>query len=168
MKGVREMGRVKLKEGEVYIIDIADKEKWSSWAKDSYWVVRDCNGELELVNTFHGLEYRYSTSYTLTLKEATELGKLQFYFSLNDVKEIPENEQYYYAGEDVFFLGENHGYRPHWYLRKGAEKNQARLIETLEDRIDRQKDSIGYDLTKLADMSEKLGQVRQGNLDIYL
>ncbi len=163
---------MEIKVNDVY--KFAYNEEWCKKKAEPYWcfdgtlIVKQGNdGNLYLVDTYWGMDGG-SSNKTFTLEEALEKGSLHFYCNLDEVEECSEYDFNYYADEDLFDLSyQNRCYR-RFYKRKGAKRSAEKMKKVLEEKIKEAIYKIKHNTNKLQDLSEKLGQVKQGNTDITI
>lgn len=123
------------------------------------------NGELLLQDTYWG---SCSDSRVFAIDQANEKGELTFVCNLNEVQEIKEYEQEYYADEDLFILRIHAGYRNKFLLKKDAIRSKDKMIESLNKKLS----EAEYDKNKaernIAKYTRKIEQVNSGDLSVYL
>ena len=120
-------------------------------------------GEIYLEDT-----YWSSGDKCFTPKEAKEKGILTFYCNLNEVEEIGEGSQDYYADEDIFNLSHQHGCYRKFAVRKDAQRNKEKMLSVINERIREAKRKIEWLLEDLERYSVTRHEIEKDNLDVWL
>lgn len=109
-----------------------------------------------------------NSSRWFTVEEAHEKGELTFVCNLDDVDPIRESDMKYYDDSDVFALRIHHGYRNEYYLRRGAERSQTKMLETINSQIESTEQDIRHGQDKLIRLKEMREKVTDGDTSVWL
>lgn len=133
------------------------------WCFDGQLIVKEKNGELYLEDTYWGSDNR-----KFTLKEALERGSLTFICNLDNVIECGEYNLQYYADEDIFNLSYQSGCYKKYCIRKNAKHSAEKMKAVLNEKITNSKREIEWETVQIKRNVEKLQELENGNLDIYI
>lgn len=125
--------------------------------------------EIMLVDTYWGIGSTGGRAFTQ--HRAEQQGTLTFYFNINDTEPIKEHETVYYADADVFAVSEQHACVPrcvHYFKRKGAERNQEKMLTVIDGRIKDRQREIDSAKSSLIQLNELRRAVESGDLTVYL
>ena len=157
-----------IKEGDVF--DFCYNQETREKLFDPYWCFdgqlitkKDRDGKLYLADT-----YWSSDNKTFELKEINKQGTLKFICNLNEIKEIEEWERDYYADDDIFDLSYQHHCYKAFYIKKNAEKSQAKMLEVLKGKMKEEKFKLESAGREIELLSEKITKVNDGDLSIYI
>ena len=134
------------------------------WCFDGQLIVRKRNGKLYLEDTY----WFSGENRTFTLEEALEKGNLTFVCNLDDVKECRECDIQYYDDKDIFNLSYQKGCYKKYCIRKGAKRSADKMKTVLNEKIAESKRKIEWENFDIEKYKEKLQEVENGNLDIYI
>lgn len=163
-----------IKPGDVFGLYLSEKEKQKFepyWCFDCQLVAqKTTKGELVLVDTYwlHGFKNDGNHTKKFTLERAQELGKLKFKCNLNKVDFINKDQTKYYNKNDIFNLSYQHRSYSRFAIKKGAKKDQKRMEQELECKIDWLDNKISCSKRQLDETRNSLAEVRKGNLDVYI
>ena len=133
---------------------------------DKQLVVKEKNGELYLEDTYWG--FADSSNKKFTLEEILEKGTLTFICNLNSVVECREYDAQYYAGEDIFDLSYQHHCYQKYCIKKDAKRSAEKMKDVLNEKITKSKFEIEWETIQIKRNEEKLQEIENGNLDIYI
>lgn len=136
-----------------------------NWCWDGQLVVfKNSQSELMLYDT-----YWCKPEKSFTLEEILKMGNIKLICNLNDVEIVPETILKYYDDADIFNLSYQHGCYKKYVLRKGAQKSQKKMIQTLRNQIQGLENEIHYKSNALKTAKENLQKVQDGDyLNIYI
>lgn len=163
-----------IKVGDVFTLELYPETRQNSWCNDPYWCFDGQLVALEntkfLYDTYwlHNFKYSSGNDRRLTVKEAQKLGELKFKCNLNEVEFISEERTKYYNENDVFNLSYQHGGYPRFAVKKGAQRDQKRMEQELERKIEWLGQEISFLERQLDEARNNLAEVRKGNLDVYI
>jgi hypothetical protein len=131
------------------------------------------NGGFILMDTYwsskhDGFERWGDYSRCFSPEDALKRGELTFVCNLDEVEEIREGDCAYYADEDVFNLSYQHGCYKYFVKRKGAERSQAKMIETAKDKIKEAEYTLASTLRTLERLRETLAKIEAGDTTQYI
>ena len=165
-----------LQRGEVMEIKLNDVYKFryheevrNKKAFDLYWCF---DGQLVVKENKNGLyledTYWSSDSRKFTLEEALKDGILTFVCNLDDVVECGEYDTQFYADEDIFNLSHQKGCYKKYCVRKDVNRSTEKMKFVLAEKIKSEERKIQWATSDLKRYKEKLQEVENGNLDIYI
>ena len=123
------------------------------------------DGSITLHDTYWG---ESGMSRWFTPEDALESGTLEFVCNLDDVDPIKKRDLIYYDDEDVFTLYIHSGYQNEYYLRRGAERSQAKMLSVLDDREEDARSKIRSAQHDLQMIAETRAKIEAGDTSIYL
>ena len=135
-----------------------------SWCFDGQLIVRENENGLYLRDTYWGS----GEGKTFTLEEALDKGVLTFVCNLDDVEEIKEYNTQYYADEDIFDLSSQHLCYRKYCIKKGTKRSAEKMKAVLNEKIAKSKHEIEWETFQIKRNEEKLQELKNGNLDIYI
>lgn len=159
----------KLKVNDVYEFrykdEIVQSQSYLYHCFDGTLVVKKrTNGELYFRDTY----WSSGDSRSFTVEEAMEKGNLTFLCNLDDVDEIDKYQMDYYDDSDIKIMHIHAGYQNKYFLKKGAERSQSKMLEVLKNRISDQKQKLKSTENYLKNLNEMLEKVKGGDISIYL
>lgn len=172
------MKKLKTKKGDVFSFRY-NEATHAKMEKDwyaGYWrhcfegtlVARDVDGEIRLVDTYWGI---FGDGKSFSEKEALEKGSIEFMFNLEEVEKVDSHDRLYYRDEDLFQISEQHACVPpcaHTFKLKGAEKNNEKMIVTVNEQMSEQRRKIEYASDELQRLAVKKHRIEGGDLTVYL
>lgn len=161
---------IELKENDVYLFrykpEVAEKKFPPYHCFDGKLVVRKLSdGDFLLCDTYWGSA---SDSRSFRLEKALEQGELTFYCNLDDLQNISEHEQIYYADEDIFNLSRQHGCYKHYAIKTGTKRSKEKMIAVIMEKISGKEQDIEYANSSIGRLYENLADIESGKLDIYI
>jgi metal-sulfur cluster biosynthetic enzyme len=135
----------------------------SSWSFDGQLIVKEKNESLYLEDT-----YWNSSNVIFTLEEILEKGTLTFVCNLDEVKEIREYDIQYYDDKDIFDLSYQHHCYIKYYIKNDTKRSIEKMRTILNEKIAKSKFEIAWETTQIKRNEEKLKELENGNLDIYI
>lgn len=145
-----------IKPGDVfrfmYHHEIAKRKTDIWWAFDGKLVVCKDKEGIHLQDTFWG--FCSGEGKRFNLDNVLELGTLTFICNLNDVKLIDPHDSKYYDDNDLYDLSYHHGYQTKICVRKDASKSHAKMMETIDNEIEKTESEINSLLCKLKKLKE--------------
>lgn len=131
---------------------------------DGTLVVKDCNGETLLVDTYwSGAEGKW-----LTIKQAQEQGDLAFLCNLDEMQEIKEYETVYYNDEDVVILRIHAGHRNRFLIKTGTGRSKSKMLDSIKVKIEEEEYKIKSAESSIRRLKETLTKIEGGDLSVYL
>ncbi len=121
------------------------------------------DGKIYLEDTFWS-----SDSRRFTPKEAFEKGELTYICNLDEMADIEKYEKCYYDDDSIITLSIHKGYRPHYLIKKGTQRSQSKMIQTILQRIKEEHSTIRMADNSLKTLNEKLKKVQDGDVSVYL
>lgn len=103
-----------------------------------------------------------------TLEDAQKKGTLEFTYNLDAVTAIQPYETVYYDDKDVFLFTRQHSHSKQYLLRNSAKRSKGKMISVLKKDISDRQSDIEYSLREIERNREKITQIENGNLDIYI
>jgi len=159
-----------VKENDVFHFRPKDYGELANWCRENLFVAKKNNeGKIVFVDTYWGIGKWDNKEYTFS--QANKLGKLEYYCNLDELEKISKSDLRYYADEDVFYLHDQHACVEsckYYFIKKGAKRSKAKMIETLEKLVNEAKHEIEWQTRKVEEYSAKRQQVEDGKLDIYI
>ena len=125
---------------------------------------KNSDGQLILKDTY----WSSGDGVKFTLEEAQEKGTLTFICNLNDVTEIKEHEQCYYADDDIFNLSYQHNCYRRFMVKKSAVRNREKMLKVLYSQLAEQKSKIESSIRTIENISVNISKVESNNLDIWI
>lgn len=135
------------------------------WCFDGQLVARKYGDKFLLVDTYWSSG---SDNREFKPEQARSQGTLTFVCNLDEVEKVSEDAYEYYSESDVFDLSTQHRSYKRFAKRKGAVRDAAKMLETVEKKrkeAENEMDRAGRHLNELA---EKKKQIESGNLDVWL
>ena len=131
---------------------------------DRQLIVRGDENGLYLRDTYWGS----GEGKSFTLEEALKKGILTFVCNLDDVEEIKEYDTQYYADGDIFDLSSQHHCYRKFYIKKGVSRLSEKMKAVLNEKITKSKHEIEWETFQIKRNEEKLQELENGNIDIYI
>lgn len=126
-----------VREGDVFRFSYSEATRKKNPGWDYHWcfdgqLVADDRGRLRDTYWSSG----GSDGKSWESREAAERdGTLTFVCNMKDVDVMEEWQTRRFSPEDVFDLTQHHGYRKKFAVRKGAQPNQALMLERIDEHI---------------------------------
>jgi hypothetical protein len=134
---------------------------------DGQLVVRQKeNGNLYLEDTYWG--WKDGSNKTFTPEQALECGALKFICNLDDVQKCEEYNFNYYADDDLFNLSYQHGCYKRFYKKLGAQKSFVKMEQILKNKITSAENEIEFQNNQIKYYKEKLKELQNGDINIYI
>lgn len=134
---------------------------------DGQLVVKEKNGELYLEDTYWGFKYD-SNNKKFTLEEALLKGSLEFVCNLGDVEKACYDDSNYYDSEYLYNLSYQNGCYQKYCKKKDISKSKEVMEDALKREIKKAETQIEWHTRNIKRCEEKLQEVENGNLDIYI
>lgn len=109
-----------------------------------------------------------SDSYRWSLKETLKRETIELICNLDEVAEIKEYEQGYYADSDIFNLSRQHGCYKQFAVRKGAARSKEKMLKTLQKQIEKAEHDAEFANRQIEKAKENITKIETGDLNIYL
>lgn len=138
------------------------------WCFDGQLVVKENKNGLYLQDTYWGFDSFANDGRKFTLEEALEKGTLTFVCNLDDVEKCTVDSFCYYSDDDLFDLSYQSGCYKKYCIKKGAKKSAEKMKAVLTGKIENTEYDIKWATSNLERYKEKLQEVENGNLDIYI
>lgn len=160
----------KIKNNDVFHFIPKDNSEFANWTRENLFVAKiGEDGKIILVDTYCGIGRLDNKQYSLS--EARKLGKLEYYCNLDEIEKIEEYKTKYYDDKDIFILHDQHACADsciYYFVRKGAEKDKEKMLETVNELLNKAKREIEYQTRNVEEYSAKKQQIENGNLEIYI
>ena len=142
---------MEIKNNDVFHFHPKDTGEFANWTRENIFVAKvEEDGKVKLFDTYWGIGATDNKNYTI--KEAKELGKLEYYCNLDEIKKISEYEQVYYADSDIFYLHDQHACSQNcqfYFVKKDAKRDKTKMLETVNELISKAKREIEYQVRNL-------------------
>ena len=121
--------------------------------RDTYWMIGD---------SFASDGTRTFRIEDLHKLELTRLGNMA------DLERVPEYQANYYADADIVDLNHANLTRGNFYLRKGAIRNQAKMLETAKYKLEQSELTERSAAMKSERLREAIAKIEAGDISVYL
>lgn len=160
---------VQFKENDVFNFRYKPEEAEKRYAPyhcfDGTLVVKKYNdGEIRLVDTYWG----GGDNRTFTPDKAIEQGELTFLCNLGEMVDIEEHETLYYDDADVVKMYIHAGYRNRFLIKKGTQRSQAKMLQSIKQKIEDENSKIRSAENSLKWHNETLKKIEAGDTSVYL
>ena len=157
----------RLKHGDIFHWSYKDQRgdhTTQYWCKSRIAVVRD--GFLQ--DTYWS--YGGSTTYW-TLDEAERLLTLEFVANFDDLESKPEYMSEYYDDKDCVNLNHSNSSKGNFYIRKGAQRNAAKMKQIINYKIEKEMSAIRVAQWHIECLKKELVKLDAANVpleDVYV
>lgn len=127
-------------------------------------VKKSTDNNILLVDTYWG----YGESRTFTPKTAIEKGILTFLCNLDEMEDIKEWETCYYDDADIVKMYIHAGYRSRFLIKKGTQRSQAKMLESIKQKIEDEYNNIKSAEYSLKRHKETLKKIEEGDTSVFL
>lgn len=163
------MSTIVLKENDVYKFRFNEHElknrQYPNHCFDGTLIVKKhSDNRLILEDTYWGS----GESKSFTLSKALELGSLTFLCNLDEMLDIKEWETLYYDDEDIVELNIHAGYRNRFLIKKGVQRSQAKMLQSIKQKIEDEHSKIRHAENSLKLHNEILLKIESGDTTVYL
>lgn len=134
------------------------------WCFDGKLIVKENKDGLYLEDIY----WNSGENRRFTLEKALKQGTLTFICSLDDVEECREYDIQYYEDEDIFDLSYQHGCYKKYCIKKDAKRSMEKMKNVLNEKIKDSECKIKWLTCDIERYKEKLQEVENRNLDIYI
>lgn len=132
---------------------------------DGTLVVKKCGEDkLYLVDTYWSI----GDSRIFTPDEALEKGELTFLCNLEEMDDIKEMETLYYDDADIVKMHIHAGYRSRFLIKKGVQRSQAKMLQSIKQKIEDEHSKIRSAENSLKWHNEPLKKIEAGDTSVYL
>lgn len=131
---------------------------------DGTLVVKNYSTGLHLVDTY----WSGGDSRTFTPDEAIEKGELTFLCNLDEMVDIKDYEVLYYDDDDIVKMHIHAGYRSRFLIKKGAHRSQAKMLQSIKQKIEDEHSKIRSAENSLKRHNETLKKIEAGDTSVYL
>jgi hypothetical protein len=122
------------------------------------------NGDILLVDTYWSTgDCKYFTT-----QQALEKGELTFLCNLDEFVDIEEWKMQYYDDSDIVVMYIHAGHRNRFLLKKGAVRSQAKMIESINQKIENEHSEIKSAERRLKGYYEALKKIESGDTSVYI
>lgn len=131
--------------------------------------VQDEKEGLIFVDTYWGIGDRQGKEFTFS--EMMQKFEVKHYCNLDDLEKSNEHAVKYYDDKDIYTISEQHACSPsciHYFLRKGAVRSKEKMLNVINEKIQKEKRSIEYSVREIELLSEKKEKINSGDLNVYL
>lgn len=120
--------------------------------------------KLYLVDTY----WSSGDSRTFTPDEAIEKGELTFLCNLDEMVDIKDYETLYYDDADIVKMHIHAGYRSRFLIKKGTQRSQAKMLQSIKQKIEDEHSKIRSAENSLKWHNETLKKIEAGDTSVYL
>lgn len=168
---------IQIKENDVFSFQYNEKELKDRFSPyhcfDGRLIAKKMqDGTIILLDTYWASKHdnftRNSEGRTFTIESALQKGELKFICNLNDVEEIRDYEQGYYADEDLFNLSYQHHCYKYFTKRKGAERSKEKMLKTINEKIEDAEHRLRSAERHILEYNETKVKIEGGDLMVYL
>ena len=131
---------------------------------DGTLVVKKYSAGFYLVDTY----WSSGDSRTFTPDEAIEKGELTFLCNLEEMDDIKEMETLYYDDADIVKMHIHAGYRSRFLIKKGTQRSQAKMLQSIKQKIEDEHSKIRSAENSLKWHNETLLKIEAGDTSVYL
>lgn len=118
-------------------------------------------------DTYWGFDDTQSKGFIF--EEVKEKFKWYYYFNFDEVEKFNKYDKQFYNERDIYFIGEQHGCRPHYYLRRGAQKSKEVMVKYCENKIRELEEDINFKQNSIKNFKESLEKIKNGVIEgLYL
>jgi len=160
-----------IKEKDVFHFHPKEYSEIANWCRENLFIAKkDDKGKIYFYDTYWGLGCG-GDSHTYTFAEANELGKLEYYCNLNEVEVIGQHKIEYFDEKDIFRLHDQHACVEscnYYFVRKGAKRSKEKMLQVLNEKLEKAKHEIEWQVARVDEYSAKKKEVELGNLEIYI
>lgn len=118
--------------------------------RDTYWTVgAGSDGRSFAPDEFHKL-------------------RLEHLGNLDDYNQAPEYQADYYADADIMNLNHPNSTRGNFYLRKGAQRSAAKMLEVARHRLERSESDERSASHRSGELRKAIAQIEGGATDVHL
>lgn len=122
------------------------------------------DGKIFLVDTYWG----GADSRTFTPEQAIEQGDITFLCNLDEMVDIKEWETLYYDDADIVKMYIHKGYRNRYLIKKGTQRSQAKMLQSIKQKIEDEHSNIRSAEYSLKQHKETLKKIEAGDTSVYL
>ena len=122
------------------------------------------DGKILLVDTY----WSGGDSRTFTPEKAIEQGELTFLCNLDEMVDIEEWETLYYDDVDIVKMYIHKGYRNRYLIKKGTQRSQAKMLQSIKQKIEDEHRKIRSAENSLKWHNETLRKIEAGDTSVYL
>lgn len=163
------MAKIILKENDVYKFRFNEHElknrQYPNHCFDGTLIVKKySDNRFFLEDTY----WSCGESKSFTLSKAIELGSLTFLCNLDEMQDIERYEVDYYNDSDIVELTIHAGDRNRILIKKGTQRSQSKMLESIKRRISDKQDTIKYAESSLKQLNETLLKIESGDTTVYL
>lgn len=157
-----------LREGDIYRWSYADEGDDRPWGryhcKSSIAIVSD--GRLR--DTYWQVGGRfYSDSFSFGPDELYRF-KLTFLGNMNDLERHNEGDAEYFDNSDIVDLNHPNSSKGNFYIRKGAKRSAAKMLQSANDRLDRARRDAESAKRTIGRLLENIARIENGDTSGYL
>ena len=120
--------------------------------------------KLYLVDTY----WSGGDSKTFTPDEAIKKGELTFLCNLDEMVDIKDWETAYYDDADIVKMHIHAGYRSRFLIKKGTQRSQAKMLQSIKQKIQDEHSKIRSAENSLKWHKETLKKIEAGDTSVYL
>jgi hypothetical protein len=156
------------KEGDVfrwyYLDPKADGRNWGSYHCCSCIGIFH-NGRLR--DTFWQIGMSFSDGRSFGVEDFAKL-KLEYLGNLADFDKAQTHHADYYAPDDCMNLNHSNSSRDNFYVRKGAQRSAARMLEVARYKLERSESDERSAARRSADLRKAIAEIEAGSTDVHL
>lgn len=123
------------------------------------------NGRLR--DTFWQVGTSFSGGRSFALGDVAELN-LVFVANMADLEKSSERNAEYYDDADIVNLNHANSSRDNFYLRKGAKRSAAKMLETARAKMEQAISDAKYAVRRSGEMKELIAKIEAGDTSVYL
>ena len=167
--GNTRLAPIQFKENDVfnfrYKPDIAKKYISPYHCFDGTLIVKRYDKDnLYLEDTYWGS----GDSRTFTTDKVIEKGELTFLCNLDEMVDIKEHETLYYDDVNIVKMFIHAGYRNRFLIKKDVQRSQAKMIQSIKQKIEDVHSKIKSAENSLKRHNETLNKIEAGDTSVFL
>jgi hypothetical protein len=157
-----------LKEGDIYRWSYREPGDDATWGRyhccSRIGVVR--NGMLH--DTYWQIGNNFGNGRSFAIPNGLSNIDLTFVANFADLERADEHNEDYYADADIVNLNHANSSRGNFYLRKGAKRCAAKMIEVAKHGIEKAERDERWAAERAKDLRAKIIKIAEGDTTMYL
>lgn len=164
MQEARELAR-EMREGDIYRWRWADEKLDADCGPFRSY---HCKSQIAVFENGHLSDTYWSTGGSDSWLNP-ETVKLEFWANVNDLIEVSKYEIVHYRREDIVDLRHANNSRGPVYLKKGAARDAATMLNVIEEKLDAARREIDWANHRIEKLTQDAEKVRSGKLsEVFL
>jgi hypothetical protein len=151
-----------LREGDVYRWSFRDPKR-SDWCCSRIAIVANCR----LRDTFWQIGTNFSDGKAFSIADISDL-ELTRLGNMADFERAPEYQEDYYDDADIMDLNHSNSTRGNFYLRKGAQRSQAKMLLAAQYALETAESDERSAAYRAKLLREKIAKIKAGDIAGYI